>query len=267
MPFLKVRDLDRVYYEQRGEGRDVLVISGTGSDLRRPPTPLDSPLSRHFRVTTFDQRGLGQTSKPDNGYTMEAYADDTADIMNQLGLAPCPVLGISFGGMVLQNLMIRHPGMVSRAALWCTSPGGAGGASYPLHTLSPDLTVEEKFRTMIKLSDNRVTDEWFEKDLEKVELLRRRADKSEFFNEHNYLHGAKMQVQARRYHDCWEGLADIAVPALCGGGTNDDIATPDAMRNLAERLPNGELKLYDGGHMFFIQNPEAYDDLIAFFQT
>ncbi|WP_417515009.1 alpha/beta fold hydrolase [Minwuia sp.] len=267
MPTLKIRDLDQVYYDQKGEGPDVLVITGTGSDLRRPPTPLDSPLTKHFRVTTYDQRGLGQTSKPDDGYTMEAYADDAAAIMDALELAPCPVLGISFGGMVLQNLMARHPGKVSRAALWCTSPGGAGGASYPLDTLSPDLTQEEKFRTMIKLSDNRVTDDWFEKDVEKVEVLRKRADKTEFYGEHNYQHGMAMQIQARKHHDCWEALAGIDTPALCGGGTNDDIATPEAMRNLAERMPNAELRLYDGGHMFFIQVPEAYDDLIAFFKA
>jgi 3-oxoadipate enol-lactonase len=267
MPFMKIRDLDQVHYQQKGDGPDVLVLSGTGSDLRRPPTPLDSPLTKHFRVTTFDQRGLGQTSKPDDGYTMEAYADDAAAVMEALNLGPCPVLGISFGGMVLLNLMIRHPGKVSHAALWCTSPGGAGGASYPLHTLSANLTVEEKFRTMIKLSDNRVTDDWFEKDLDKVELLRRRADKSEFYGEHNYQYGAKMQVQARAGHDCWDGLTNIDVPAMCGGGTNDDIATPEAMRRMAERMPKGELKLYDGGHMFFIQNPEAYDDLLSFFRT
>lgn len=267
MSFIKIRDLDQVHYQQKGEGPDILVISGTGSDLRRPPTPLDSPLTKHFRVTTFDQRGLGQTSKPDDGYTMEAYADDAAAVMDALGLGACPVLGISFGGMVLQYLMIRHQGLVSRAALWCTSPGGEGGASYPLHTLPADLTIEEKFRAMIKLSDNRVTDDWFEKDLEKVELLRRRADKSEFYGEHNYQHGARMQIQARSNHDCWEGLADVTVPSMCAGGTNDDIATPDAMRRMADRIPHGELKLYDGGHMFFIQNPEAYDDLIEFFKA
>jgi 3-oxoadipate enol-lactonase len=265
MPFLKIRDLDRLYFEQAGEGPDVLVITGTGSDLRRHPNPLDSPLVDHFRVTTYDQRGLGQTAKPDGGYTMENYADDAAALMDALELAPCPVLGISFGGMVLQNLAIRHPGKASRIALYCTSPGGAGGASYPLHELPP-MDQETKFRTMTRLSDNRVTDAWFDDNPEKADLLRRRADKTEFENEPGYLKGAAGQIEARRHHDCWERLTEIRVPALCSGGSNDDIATPEAMRNMAGRLPDARLKIYDGGHMFFIQNPESYDDLIAFFR-
>lgn len=266
MPFLKIRDLDRFYYEQVGEGPDVLVITGTGSDLRRHPNPTDSPLTKHFRVTTYDQRGLGQTSKPDDGYTMEAYADDAAAFIDAVGIGPCPAVGISFGGMVLQYLMIRHPGTVSRGALWCTSPGGEGGSSYPLDTLPGNLSVEEKFRTMTKLSDNRVTDAWFEENPEKADLLRKRADKTEFYGEHNYEYGAKMQVQARKQHDCWESLAGVDIPVQCAGGLYDDIATPDAMRRMSERIPGADLKLYDGGHMFFIQNPEAYDDLITFFR-
>lgn len=267
MPFISVRDLDRFYYEQVGEGPDVLVITGTGSDLRRHPNPTDSPLTKHFQVTTFDQRGLGQTSKPDDGYTMEAYADDAAAFIDAVGIGPCPALGISFGGMVLQNLLVRHPGKVSRAALWCTSPGGTGGASYPLHELPGDLTVEERFRTMTKLADSRVTDAWFDEEKDKADMLRQRADKSEFYGEHNYLHGARMQIVARKGHDCWDGLAGVDVPVQCAGGLYDLIATPEATRNMAGQIPNSELKLYEGGHMFFIQNPEAYDDLIAFFRS
>ncbi|WP_416897228.1 MAG: alpha/beta fold hydrolase [Minwuia sp.] len=217
MPFIQIRDLDKLYYEQAGEGPDVLVISGTGSDLRRHPNPTDSPLTKRYRVTTYDQRGLGQTSKPQDGYTMANYADDAAAVIDALGIGPCPAVGISFGGMVLQNLLARNPGKISRAALWCTSPGGAGGASYPLHELPADLDQETRFRTMTKLSDNRVTDAWFDDHPDKADVLRKRADKSEFYGEPNYEYGARMQVEARRGHDCWDALADIGIPVQCAG--------------------------------------------------
>lgn len=262
MPFLKIRDLDELWYEQAGEGPDLLIISGTGGDLRCHPNALETPLTRHFRVTSYDQRGLGRTSKPEGRYTMANYADDAAAVMDALELAPCPVLGISFGGMVLQNLVVRHPEMVTHMALFCTSPGGAGGSSYPLHTLPP-MEPEEKFRASMKLYDNRTTDDWFE--TEQAEMLRRRADKSAFAGEPNFLRGSMGQLHARSEHNCWEDLANVTNPAFCAGGTNDEIATPEAMKNLADRLPNGELHLYDGGHMFFITVPEAYDDLRAFF--
>lgn len=262
MPFARIRDLD-IYYEQAGEGPDMLVISGTGGDLRRHPNAMDSPLTKRFRVTSYDQRGLGQTTKPEGGYTMANYAADAAALMDHLGIAPCPVLGISFGGMVAQNLAAQYPGRISRLALYCTSPGGAGGASYPLHEL-PEVDQETAFRRMMKLSDSRVTDDWFE--TEAADVLRQRADKSEFAGEEGFLRGARGQIQARAGHDCWEALAGLPMPVHLAGGVHDRIALPETMRRMAERIPGAELKLYDGGHLFFIGDPQPYRDLIEFLE-
>ena len=54
-----------MYYEVRGEGPRLLYISGTGGDLRQKPNVFDSPIVKQFKILTYDQRGLGQTSKPD----------------------------------------------------------------------------------------------------------------------------------------------------------------------------------------------------------
>ena len=72
------------YYEMAGSGAPVLVLSGTGGDLRKKPTIMDSPLTAGFTVISYDQRGLGQSEKPQDGYTMAAYADDAAALMDAL---------------------------------------------------------------------------------------------------------------------------------------------------------------------------------------
>jgi 3-oxoadipate enol-lactonase len=54
-----------MYYETRGKGPRLLVISGTGGDLRRSPNIFETPLAKHFEILAYDQRGLGQTSRPD----------------------------------------------------------------------------------------------------------------------------------------------------------------------------------------------------------
>ena len=129
-----------IHYELSGTGQPdgsnrLLCISGTGGDLREQPSMSDA-FADTFEVLAYDQRGLGQTEVPEGPYTMAEYADDAAALIAAVGWDDCAVVGISFGGMVAQELAIRHPGRVRRLALCCTSSGGAGGASYPLHELA-----------------------------------------------------------------------------------------------------------------------------------
>ena len=66
MPASTVNDID-IHWEMRGNqaGPRVLFIGGTGGDLRKTPNVFDGPLAKSAHVLTFDQRGLGRTSKPD----------------------------------------------------------------------------------------------------------------------------------------------------------------------------------------------------------
>ena len=122
MGFVRTGDIE-IYHEVAGDGPPVLLISGTGADLRNVPHERH-PLTRHFEVHAYDQRGLGQSSKPDEPYTMADYADDAAGLLGALGVGPVHVVGVSFGGMVAQHLALRHPAVVDRLVLMCTSPGG-----------------------------------------------------------------------------------------------------------------------------------------------
>src|ERR1700743_2556865 len=134
MPPAQVRAL-AFYYERAGSGPPLLFISGTGGDLRVKPNVFDGPIAKAFDLLAYDQRGLGQTEKPDADYSMADYADDAAALMADQGWDEACVMGVSFGGMVAQELAIRHPARVKRLVLACTSPGGAGGASFPFHEI------------------------------------------------------------------------------------------------------------------------------------
>src|SRR4030067_2326169 len=144
MPFITVRDL-KMYYEIRGKGKHLLVISGTGGDLRRSPNIFEMPVAQHFEILAYDQRGLGQTAKPDIPYTMVDYADDANALLDALGWDHCLLMGISFGGMVAQEFALRYPQRVERLVLACTSSGGAGGGSFLLHELA-ELPIEKYVR-------------------------------------------------------------------------------------------------------------------------
>ena len=255
-----------LYYEQNGAGENCLIINGSGTDLRYRPNVMDTPLSNIFKVTSYDQRGLGQSEKPDTTYTMADYADDAAAFIEALSLGPALILGISFGGMVGQELAIRHPRCVKKLSLFCTSPGGDGGASYPIHELAT-LPPEERTRKSIMLNDNRITDAWISAHPDKYKALQARANRNDYDHEPNYTKGIERQLAARAKHDCWDRLSQIACPVLLGGGLFDDIATPTSMQNMASRIPNASLKLYQGGHLFMTQDPNALSDVANFFKT
>src|SRR4029079_5734778 len=112
-----------------------------------------------FDVVVHDQRGLGKSEIPAGPYSMADYAADAAALLDEVGWERARVVGVSFGGMVAQELAVTWPERVERLALLCTSPGGAGGASYPLHELA-HLTEDERNAKGLELLDARFTPEW-----------------------------------------------------------------------------------------------------------
>lgn len=261
MPFATIGGLE-FCYERAGAGPPLLYISGTGGDLRRRPNPLDGPLTRHFDVLAYDQRNLGRSAKPDAACTMADYADDAAAMIAFAGWDAANVIGVSFGGMVAQELAIRHPARVSRLVLACSSPGGAGGASFPIHTLA-GLAPEERARRQITIMDRRCDDAWIAAHPhEYAALLAAMADP--FAGEPGRAAGARRQLDARAAHDTWDRLGRIACPTLIAGGRYDDQAPPDRQEAMAGRIPNATLRLFEGGHRFLQDDPAALPAVIAF---
>jgi 3-oxoadipate enol-lactonase len=223
---------------------------------------LDGPLPNAFEVLAYDQRGLGQSQVPAGAYAMADFAEDAAALLAHRGWDEALVMGVSFGGMVAQELAIRHPDRVRRLVLACTSSGGAGGASYPLHELA-DLDPEERTRRSLSLADERLDDEWRAANPERWEALTaqsRPASQSDPERQE----GARKQLEARRGHDTWGRLGAVTCPTLVCGGRYDGIAPPDNSARLAEAIPGAELQLFEGGHMFFVQDRSAFPAMIEF---
>ncbi len=262
MPRARVGDID-IWFERQGQGAPLLFINGTGGDLRARPNVLDGPLPKTFDVLAYDQRGLGQTSKPDEPYSMAMYADDAARLMDHLGWNSARVMGGSFGGMVAQELALRHPAKVSRLVLACTSPGGAGGASYPFHEIG-HLTGEARARHLMPISDTRHDAIWAEAHPELVAQWLALAATDPYADEPGHAMGARRQLEARAAHDTWDRLGQIACPVMIAAGLYDGIALPQTQRNMASRIPGARLSFFEGGHLFLFQDRTAYPAIIEF---
>ena len=265
MPSARIGDID-LFYEVAGAGPRVLFIGGTGGDLRTKPNVFDGPMAAHFEVLAFDQRGLGQSSKPDRPSTMSEYGADAAGLLDHLGWSDAAVVGVSFGGMVAQELAIARPDLVRRLVLCCTSSGGAGGASYPLHELA-DLDDTERRRRQLAINDDRYGAEWQDANPEKLARAMERMqamDTAAPAQDEAATIGARRQLEARKGHDTWDRLDSILSPTLIAAGRYDGIAPLANSEALASRIPGADLQVFEGGHLFLLQDGTAWNAIVEF---
>ena len=259
MPIAAVNGIE-IYYELGGDGPPLLFFNGSGTTLATTG-PMIDPFRTRFEVLAFDQRGLGRTTIPTGRYEMADYAADAAALLDHVGWDRCRAVGISFGGMVAQEFAVTCPERVERLALVCTSPGG-DFASYPLHEMA-GKSEEELLALGATLLDTRFTPAWLADhpgDARLVTLMAGRGGTRTAEQER----GATEQLEARRHHDVTDRLGAISCPTLVACGRYDGIAPQSNSEAIAARIPDAELRTYEGGHAFFVQDPAALPEILDF---
>ncbi len=250
-----------IYYEKRGRGRRLFFCIGSGSTVEGSALLIEA-FARSFELVVWDYRGMGHSSGPPDPYTMGDCARDALAVLDGVGWDAAPVLGISFGGMVAQELAVTAPERIERLALLCTSPGGAGGSSYPLHELE-SLSDSERAGRRRQLMDTRFDDAWLAshpQDLALVEALETRIADPDPAARAGHLR----QLEARRGHDVWDRLPSIDCPTFIGCGRFDGIAPPRNSAAMASRIAGSEVHTYEGGHAFLAQDRRSLGEVAAF---
>ncbi len=120
MPTIHVNDID-LYYEIFGEGEPLLFIHGLGSSSRDWEMQIDF-FVQNYQVITIDVRGHGKSGKPPGPYSIPLFAEDTAKLLQGLGVSPAHILGISLGGMIALQLGVSHPEVVKSLIIVNSTP-------------------------------------------------------------------------------------------------------------------------------------------------
>ncbi len=246
----------RMYYEIHGDGFPLLLINGLGSDRREWLCQLPEFAPR-FRVVVFDNRGAGDSGVPPGPYATAGMADDAAALLATLGVDRAHVMGVSLGGMIAQELALRHPGRVERLVLACTSPGGKAAVRPTDEALSafirsPDGSPEEELRRMIPF-------------LYTDRFAREHPDEIDAFVARRLLHpmspeGHAAQLAAAIGHAAGDGLSAVRARTLVIAGTGDRLVPPANSERIASLIPGARLVLLPGApHRLFAENAEAFN--------
>jgi 3-oxoadipate enol-lactonase len=228
MPIVRVNDID-MYYVIHGKGEPVLLIAGLNSDhtLFRGSIP---QLAERYRVIAFDNRGMGHTDKPDIPYSIEMMADDTAGLLNAIGIEQAHILGTSMGGRVAAALALQHPQQVKSLILVSTIMKSLKGVP---------LTWQ---RRLIPL-------------MLKIPMIR---------GSHPYYTVAR-QREASLTYDCMDRLNEIHVPTLILHGKKDKIAPYPLAQAMQRGIKGSQMLTFDGGHLFFILKQKQFIEAIVDF--
>jgi 3-oxoadipate enol-lactonase len=254
MPHLKSNGVT-LYYEEHGSGEPLVLIMGfTVSSIGwywNIPA-----FAQEFRTIAFDNRGVGQSDKPDEPYSMAMFADDTAGLLDGLGIDQAHIFGISMGGMIAQEFTLRYPQRVKTLILGCTNCGG----SQAVLSKDPDVLnllgsiesvdVQQAALVMTKVA---VTPWFIQKHMDVLLQLNQLS-----LQHPTPKHGMVRQMQAVQGHDTYERLSQIEAPTLVVTGKEDGLVPPENSVALAQRIPNADLAiLSNASHLFNIELPET----------
>jgi pimeloyl-ACP methyl ester carboxylesterase len=109
-------------YEDRGAGKPAFVFVHGWTCNRSFFAPQAAHFARRHRVVSIDLRGHGESDKPQGPYTRAQDADDTAYVIEHLGLGPVVAVGHSMGGTIVLQLAAAHPACVAAIVMVDPAP-------------------------------------------------------------------------------------------------------------------------------------------------
>ncbi|GAA1748997.1 alpha/beta hydrolase [Aeromicrobium alkaliterrae] len=237
--------------EVTGSGEPLLLVQGMSGHGGMWGPELVEDLARDFEVIVYDHRGIGQSARADDPFTIADLADDAAALLAALGRDAVHVMGISMGGMVAQELALRHPERVRSAVLGCTTPGGPGAFDAPgptrvveaISTRDPEVATRVGFEVNVSAAFASRPGE-----LERFRdtTLSRRVP----------FPVVRAQSIAALHHDASARVGDIAVPVAVVHGEEDQMILVAEGERLAGLIPGAQREIWPGvGHLFWWERP------------
>ncbi len=263
MPYAHVNDID-INYLIEGEGPEtVVLINGLADDLLTWVYQVDALLAAGYRVLRFDNRGIGESSKPAGPYTTELFAQDAKALVDHLGVTDFHLMGVSMGGMIAQEYALAYPSDLRSLTLACTyaAPGPFCSRMFSLWAdMAPIMGVPAVMRDVSLWA---FTQEFFE---DREDELAEFETAMAYMNQPTPAYLA--QLHSIRHHDTTDRLSQISVRTLVLAGEEDILIPVQLSKALHELVPGSEFRTTKGGHGCIWEHPDPFNEqFINFIKT
>jgi len=255
--FARSKDGTRIHYEIRGEGEPLALIFGYGGSSRAWGEPFLKLLEARFRTLVIDNRGTGESDKPEQPFSLADMAADAASVFDHAGIDRAHVMGISMGGMIAQEFALNHPARLRGLVLGCTLCGFTHAvAGDPEALAALQVNPGEPLAPQVERLLAACCAKSFVASARGQAVLKERL--AEVMNyPMTPLHTYRLQWGAIGGFDTFDRLPQIKAPTLIVTGTSD-LLVPDANSDIIkERIPGAHVYKMPGvGHLFFWEAPE-----------
>lgn len=247
-----------LWVEQEGRGDDVLFISGL-ADEGACWVDQVAGLKDRYRITTFDNRGVGRSSTPDGPFRIADFGADTAALMDALRIERAHVVGSSMGGAIAQELTLAHPDRIASLVLngtWCRGDRFLHEifrnwmwSAQKADSIRDFLVTVNLWCFAPRIWNEGTMDEWIAA-----------AEASPYAQS---VDAFCRSAQALIEHDSADRIAAVNSPTLVTVGELDLALPVRFSEELARRIPNARLVVIPAvGHQPFQEVPEDYNRLL-----
>jgi len=241
----------RIHYQSFGrpEAPPLLHVMGLGMASDAWDT-LPSRLADRFHVVVLDNRGMGWSTLSGAGFRIHDLADDAARVLDAMGIPQANVFGISMGGMIAQELALRHPGRVRALVLGATFGGQRRSHKPGLGVARDLLLVTLSSRSPRRMARLLVSDAFLARSADRFARWLGQLSRPQRA-------AARRQILAIARHEAEERLAHLRIPTLILSGDRDRLVPVENSRRLARIIPRARLLEFPGaGHAFPFERPD-----------
>jgi 3-oxoadipate enol-lactonase len=237
---------------EAGTGDPVIYVHGVVTTSHIFPKYL-AAYSPAFRGIAVDLRGYGDSGKPSTGYSIKQFSKDLVALADALGIRKPVWVGVSMGGMILQQLALDYPDRVRALVLVSTTDGAM--------VLDKDLPSIGNPRDYREVSKNIIVESFPAGT--PPSLYQPLLDRIPTWNATVLREALTDMAQA----DVHGQIAKITAPTLVVVGKKDDVATPAIARGIQSQIAGAQLVEFDTGHFMMAEDPDRFRSVLGTFLT